>query len=211
MPLRKKLGEIYLKSFEKLSPLRQAYNCHISDPLAVEKIRAKRILGLSAVTFCNRGRPDEPSVRRDCPGRPRALPSSFAEPSAASSDVSGIRSFVRANPDATRRVDHSEQALSDRRMPAKPDDTSLQPCRVPSRTENTSKVPAIPASGPGLGAGFLAPKRWQVVARGRGVLSGRPRDNDQSPGELKMRFGFFDQLPCASGFSERQRYRDIMA
>ena len=26
-----------------------------------------------------------------------------------------------------------------------------------------------------------------------------------------MRFGFFDQIPCASGFSERQRYRDIMA
>jgi len=26
-----------------------------------------------------------------------------------------------------------------------------------------------------------------------------------------MRFGFFDQLPCASGFSERQRYQDIMA
>ena len=26
-----------------------------------------------------------------------------------------------------------------------------------------------------------------------------------------MRFGFFDQLPCASGFTERQRYRDIMA
>ena len=26
-----------------------------------------------------------------------------------------------------------------------------------------------------------------------------------------MRFGFFDQLPCASGFSEHQRYRDIMA
>ena len=26
-----------------------------------------------------------------------------------------------------------------------------------------------------------------------------------------MRFGFFDQLPCASGFSERQRYRDIIA
>src|SRR5437870_13539192 len=26
-----------------------------------------------------------------------------------------------------------------------------------------------------------------------------------------MRFGFFDQLPCAAGFSERQRYRDIMA
>ena len=26
-----------------------------------------------------------------------------------------------------------------------------------------------------------------------------------------MRFGFFDQLPCASGFSEQQRYRDIMA
>ena len=26
-----------------------------------------------------------------------------------------------------------------------------------------------------------------------------------------MRFGFFDQLPCASGFTEHQRYRDIMA
>src|SRR5262249_59040051 len=26
-----------------------------------------------------------------------------------------------------------------------------------------------------------------------------------------MRFGFFDQLPCAAGFSERQRYQDIMA
>lgn len=26
-----------------------------------------------------------------------------------------------------------------------------------------------------------------------------------------MRFGFFDQLPCANGYSERQRYQDIMA
>jgi alkanesulfonate monooxygenase SsuD/methylene tetrahydromethanopterin reductase-like flavin-dependent oxidoreductase (luciferase family) len=26
-----------------------------------------------------------------------------------------------------------------------------------------------------------------------------------------MRFAFFDQLPCAGGFSERQRYRDFMA
>ncbi len=26
-----------------------------------------------------------------------------------------------------------------------------------------------------------------------------------------MRFGFFDQLPCPAGFSERQRYQDIMA
>jgi alkanesulfonate monooxygenase SsuD/methylene tetrahydromethanopterin reductase-like flavin-dependent oxidoreductase (luciferase family) len=26
-----------------------------------------------------------------------------------------------------------------------------------------------------------------------------------------MRFGFFDQLPCAEGFTERQRYADIMA
>jgi len=26
-----------------------------------------------------------------------------------------------------------------------------------------------------------------------------------------MRFGFFDQLPCAAGFSEQQRYKDIMA
>jgi alkanesulfonate monooxygenase SsuD/methylene tetrahydromethanopterin reductase-like flavin-dependent oxidoreductase (luciferase family) len=26
-----------------------------------------------------------------------------------------------------------------------------------------------------------------------------------------MRFGFFDQLPCPSGFSECQRYRDFIA
>ena len=26
-----------------------------------------------------------------------------------------------------------------------------------------------------------------------------------------MRFGFFDQLPCADADSERQRYQDLMA
>jgi len=26
-----------------------------------------------------------------------------------------------------------------------------------------------------------------------------------------MRFGFFDQLPCASGYTERQRFQDILA
>ena len=26
-----------------------------------------------------------------------------------------------------------------------------------------------------------------------------------------MRFGFFDQLPCAPGYSEQQRFQDIMA
>jgi alkanesulfonate monooxygenase SsuD/methylene tetrahydromethanopterin reductase-like flavin-dependent oxidoreductase (luciferase family) len=26
-----------------------------------------------------------------------------------------------------------------------------------------------------------------------------------------MRFGFFDQLPCAPGYPEQQRYRDILA
>src|SRR5260370_13355275 len=26
-----------------------------------------------------------------------------------------------------------------------------------------------------------------------------------------MRFGFFDQLPCAPGYSEPQRYKDILA
>ena len=26
-----------------------------------------------------------------------------------------------------------------------------------------------------------------------------------------MRFGFFDQLPCPPGFSEQQRYQDIIA
>jgi alkanesulfonate monooxygenase SsuD/methylene tetrahydromethanopterin reductase-like flavin-dependent oxidoreductase (luciferase family) len=30
-------------------------------------------------------------------------------------------------------------------------------------------------------------------------------------GETQMRFGFFDQLPCAAGFTEVQRYRDILA
>jgi alkanesulfonate monooxygenase SsuD/methylene tetrahydromethanopterin reductase-like flavin-dependent oxidoreductase (luciferase family) len=25
-----------------------------------------------------------------------------------------------------------------------------------------------------------------------------------------MRFGFFDQLPCAPGYSEHQRYKDII-
>src|SRR6266705_5021037 len=29
--------------------------------------------------------------------------------------------------------------------------------------------------------------------------------------EEGMRFGFFDQLPCASGYSEPQRYKDIIA
>src|SRR5258708_6914397 len=29
--------------------------------------------------------------------------------------------------------------------------------------------------------------------------------------EGAMRFGFFDQLPCASGYTERQRYQDILA
>src|ERR1700736_6251107 len=37
------------------------------------------------------------------------------------------------------------------------------------------------------------------------------RHGEQPAGEGEMRFGFFDQLPCASGFSEQQRYRDIMA
>src|SRR6267143_4163659 len=29
--------------------------------------------------------------------------------------------------------------------------------------------------------------------------------------EEGMRFGFFDQLPCAPGYSEPQRYKDILA
>src|ERR1700732_5466752 len=37
------------------------------------------------------------------------------------------------------------------------------------------------------------------------------RHGEQPAGEGEMRFGFFDQLPCASGFTEQQRYRDIMA
>jgi hypothetical protein len=37
------------------------------------------------------------------------------------------------------------------------------------------------------------------------------RHGEQPAGEGEMRFGFFDQLPCAAGFSEQQRYRDIMA
>src|SRR5207302_9419127 len=30
-------------------------------------------------------------------------------------------------------------------------------------------------------------------------------------GRKEMRFGFFDQLPCAGDFTERQRYKDILA
>jgi len=28
---------------------------------------------------------------------------------------------------------------------------------------------------------------------------------------VSLRFGFFDQLPCADGHSERQRYLDLLA
>src|SRR5215813_10479995 len=42
------------------------------------------------------------------------------------------------------------------------------------------------------------PQSPPPVRRGAGVGGG-------------MRFGFFDQLPCAGAFSERQRYRDLMA
>src|SRR6186997_818286 len=31
------------------------------------------------------------------------------------------------------------------------------------------------------------------------------------PWMRRMRFGFFDQLPCPPGFTEQQRYNDILA
>src|SRR5262249_13483265 len=38
----------------------------------------------------------------------------------------------------------------------------------------------------------------------------RDRPNKET-WEEGMRFGFFDQLPCAHGYSEAQRYKDIIA
>src|SRR6516162_4690682 len=49
-----------------------------------------------------------------------------------------------------------------------------------------------------------------VAARGRAVVSPVRAATDNG-WRRQMRFGFFDQLPCASGFTERQRYKDIMA
>src|SRR6516162_271377 len=41
-----------------------------------------------------------------------------------------------------------------------------------------------------------------------GVTRDRPNEGTWEEG---MRFGFFDQLPCAPGYSEPQRYKDIIA
>jgi alkanesulfonate monooxygenase SsuD/methylene tetrahydromethanopterin reductase-like flavin-dependent oxidoreductase (luciferase family) len=38
-----------------------------------------------------------------------------------------------------------------------------------------------------------------------------PRADNQLHEDLAMRFGFFDQLPCAEGFTEAERFRDILA
>ena len=41
-----------------------------------------------------------------------------------------------------------------------------------------------------------------------------PRESGEARVRRKgeaVRFGFFDQLPCADGFSEHQRYKDILA
>src|ERR1700758_5769635 len=39
----------------------------------------------------------------------------------------------------------------------------------------------------------------------------RSAETNNRPRGGQMRFGFFDQLPCPSGFSEPQRYRDFIA
>src|SRR6476619_7524437 len=43
------------------------------------------------------------------------------------------------------------------------------------------------------------------------MLSGDAGSPDEGTWEEGMRFGFFDQLPCAPGYSEPQRYKDIIA
>src|SRR5260370_40129667 len=43
------------------------------------------------------------------------------------------------------------------------------------------------------------------------MLSGRRGSPPIMAAGKDMRFGFFDQLPCADGFSEHQRYKDILA
>src|SRR5579871_5979925 len=47
------------------------------------------------------------------------------------------------------------------------------------------------------------------LRRGRAACY-RQRFADHLMRAKPMRFGFFDQLPCASGFTEAQRYRDIL-
>src|SRR5436309_9230557 len=45
---------------------------------------------------------------------------------------------------------------------------------------------------------------------GAGALPRASRGAEWGTGRRIMRFGFFDQLPCADGFSERQRLRDLV-
>src|SRR6266550_1337470 len=49
------------------------------------------------------------------------------------------------------------------------------------------------------------------IRRGRPIRVPNPEGSRNQLRGGEMRFGFFDQLPCAAGFSEQQRYRDIMA
>src|SRR5437762_14185911 len=46
---------------------------------------------------------------------------------------------------------------------------------------------------------------WPI---GSHAIPGRRQNRAAGGG---MRFGFFDQLPCAPGFTEQQRYHDILA
>ena len=46
---------------------------------------------------------------------------------------------------------------------------------------------------------------------GEDVASCRNANCNNGVGRKRMRFGFFDQLPCAPGHTEQQRYRDIIA
>src|SRR5215471_1785633 len=52
-------------------------------------------------------------------------------------------------------------------------------------------------------------RAWRGRSR-RAIWSVRLR-TDNWPRGGQMRFGFFDQLPCPTGFSEPQRYRDFIA
>src|SRR5438876_1128347 len=51
----------------------------------------------------------------------------------------------------------------------------------------------------------------RLACPAHGVLSGRRGSLPIVAAGKDMRFGFFDQLPCADGFSEHQRYKDILA
>src|SRR5438445_1880102 len=71
-------------------------------------------------------------------------------------------------------------------------------------------IPRAPRRGDRVGyTGAVGTGRDTGRTRIAGRAAGRPPM--AGPRERCMRFGFFDQLPCAGAYSERQRYRDLIA